>query len=148
MVEVPAAARRPPLACPRARVWLDALLGKAPQPAAPWVLLEGWALVPVEPGLSEAAPIITVRGALAQSQESKDVSRVCPGPERGVGDPAMAVGLEEAHDGPGHGWLPSPEKVPRVVSRLVPESPAQVGHARACLPALGPWGWPHQEALR
>eukprot|EP00969_Alexandrium_andersonii_P100529 4435138-Alexandrium_andersonii.AAC.1 len=70
--------------------------------------------VPVKPGLSEAAPVLAARGALAQSQESKDVSRVGPGPERGVDDPAVAVGFEEMHDGLGHGWLLSPEEIPRV----------------------------------
>eukprot|EP00969_Alexandrium_andersonii_P186437 8237633-Alexandrium_andersonii.AAC.1 len=70
--EVVAPARRAPLACPRAWVRLNALLGEVPQPAAPRVLSEGRMLVSAEPGLSKAVPFVSVGGALVQPQEPED----------------------------------------------------------------------------
>eukprot|EP00969_Alexandrium_andersonii_P197782 8737269-Alexandrium_andersonii.AAC.1 len=57
VVELVVTAPRAPVVRARSWVGLNAFLGEVSQPAPPGVLLECWALVSVEPGLSKAIPV-------------------------------------------------------------------------------------------
>eukprot|EP00969_Alexandrium_andersonii_P014011 610864-Alexandrium_andersonii.AAC.1 len=67
-------------------------------------------LVPVEPGLPQAAPVVPVCVSLVEPQQSEDVGCVGSTVGRGVDDSAVAVGLNKVCDGSDHCRSSCPEK--------------------------------------